>query len=237
MLRTIIAFVIFTSTINAEPFKKHFETPEAKMKRLYGELKYRHDECSITLGKKDQLVIEQTRYHQLYSCYGYNRIPPFCEKSVTGNFIITIHCKPRISAEAKYNMQAMPFQSNFASCYGGLSLYCENFDLTFTTSLSTNNDKHTTGYSWMCPQAGGTSTFGDKHYVSGSYLRITRKGNKFIGETSVDGKKFTLFGQCEVKTIQDTIHVGPMIFHNTDSTCSVIFDDYTINKTDKKQPK
>jgi hypothetical protein len=235
----LLVIAVATATLLATPIPKQKETAAAKLMRLFGKVVGESDECRIQLNKKDQLEIEQTQFHQLYSADHTQTIPPQVTQEVTGDFVATIRCMPYKTEGAALNEELAKKRGPQPVVGVGLSITSGTVNCTCVTTMSLKvKDKQTAGMYWLYRSSGGgsgSSSNSNKAFDKPRYIRFTRKGNKISGAYSDDGKEFRNFGNADATGIGDTVLIGPVMFHNLDKTSSGIFDEFTIEpiKEDK----
>ncbi len=239
MLRyiVIVLSVVVVTQLIATPIPKNMETQAAKIKRLFGLVNYEHEECTINLTKHNKLEIEQTKDHPLSSADHSSPVnPPKVYREIDGDCVITIRCKPHLPKNAELNASVAARRNTLGQAAAGLSLHAGNTYVTLVTTLNMGKTR-STGMYWKYSHqggGGGSSTTGNKLIESPRYIRLTREGMKITGSYSDDGKKFNNFGSCEARQLDEPIRVGPEFFHNTTTTCSAEFDEFTIEPLEKK---
>ncbi len=236
MLRTIIAFVIFTSTINAEPIPKN---ADSKISAIFGTILQNSKECRVSLTKKRALLIEQSRDHKLFhfALNSTDQPKPYLAKAaeLQGDFTITIRCKIHLSKKATCTLaQVHCMTAELPTAAAGLAIYNENVYMNHVYSVHNSDQIQTAGFA-------STSNRSDTTYYDSVpfidkpiYVKVTRNGHTFTHSHSTDGAKYRVRCELKIKTDDTKFHIGPLFYHNTDITCSAEFDEFTIEPLEKK---
>jgi hypothetical protein len=163
---------------------------------------------------------------------------PVTTKTVEGDFVLTV----RVSHTPPNKAEKVDGAKQQATVSAGIAVYSEGDPKTNLTLVH----KHTkTGDKWVSGLAmqtnykqgstgsgrGGT-TLEDKPL----YLRLTRKGEVCVAETSADGKKWVQFTRHPADKLGPVVVVGPTVFRNTDADHTAEFDEYEIKSlTEEKK--
>ncbi len=236
MLRTIIAFVIFTGTINAEPIPKKSEDQMAK---LFGKPLLESDECKVSLTRKNALLVEQTSKHKLFN-FGVNRNEqplPYVAKEVEieGDFVVTIRCQLTLPKEAKPVLRnEIRLREELAFAAAGIAINSEGLKVQHVTSLHNGKKAQNTGFSYTTNQSATTTYDSGELETKPMYLRVSRIGDVLKFSRSTDPAKYDIENEIKIRRNSTKFHIGPLFYHNTDSTCSAEFDEFTIEPLEKK---
>lgn len=186
------------------------------------------------------VTLEMTRYDELKATVGKdaaagiyaNRIigtfRPLAAKTVEGDFELTV----RVT-------HAPPGKADLAAGTGsptviaGIALVAERSP---KSTASFFHEHVQAGDGWKTrltmstyhPKGGiGSDRQGGKLEDQPVYLRFTRTGDEFKGETSTDGKKWQEFATHKASGYGAVV-VGPYAGHNTGGEYEVTFDQYVI---------
>lgn len=235
MTRSLLAVLLLPLLAPAAPVPKLTPT----MADVFGKIADEKDGCKYEMGKSGALTITVPTTHPTFEPGKQSARSPLVAKSISGDFTVTLRVSSQLPKTA-----SLVGKAEKPAILAGLAIeYTDAPGVRVTTGVIQEFDKDEwSGHPFVSQKDGGSRYLQHNLKVlsaDATWVRVSRTGEKFLTETSGDGKSWQEFDKLEIhagKLLGDSVTVGPVAFGCIDKEFTATFDEYKIEllKDEKK---